>query len=120
MVTSWDGMTYIIDQYQNFVRFKLEDRVCLFIAGHYALSPGQNKPCLIYVTFNDQIIVFNNLKSLEKIPALSLLGIMKDEFEKINTFKPNPNTGKIWSYSANTRDVNALGRLVAARASRSR
>jgi hypothetical protein len=95
VVTSWDGMTYIIDQYQNFVRFKLEDRVCLFIAGHYALSPGQNKPCLIYVTFNDQIIVFNNLKSLEKIPALSLLGIMKDEFEKINSFKPNPNTD--WS-----------------------
>jgi hypothetical protein len=97
VVTSWDGMTYIIDQYQNFIRFKLEDRVCLFIAGHYALTPGENKPCLIYVTFNDQIIVFNKLQSLQKIPALSLLSQMKDEFEKINCFKPNPNTGTLFN-----------------------
>lgn len=30
---SWDGMTYIIDQLQNVVKFKFDESVCAFTAG---------------------------------------------------------------------------------------
>jgi hypothetical protein len=30
---SWDGMTYIVDQLQNVVKFKFEESVCAFTAG---------------------------------------------------------------------------------------
>jgi hypothetical protein len=30
---AWDGMTYIVDQHLNFVRFQFPDRVCAFTAG---------------------------------------------------------------------------------------
>jgi hypothetical protein len=32
-VSSWDGMTYIVDYNQNYLRYKFEDRVNTFIAG---------------------------------------------------------------------------------------
>jgi hypothetical protein len=31
-------------------------------AGHFALLPGVNVPCLFYVNFNDEIFVYYNLE----------------------------------------------------------
>ena len=35
VVCGWDGMTYIVDQQQNIVRYLFEEAVCAFCAGKF-------------------------------------------------------------------------------------
>ena len=60
---SWDGLTYIVDQSRDSVRFKFEEPVSAFIAGHYTLSPSEpDVKCLVYVTFNNSIYLYYNIE----------------------------------------------------------
>jgi len=64
VVCSWDGTTYLIDQEMNLVEFQFEDQVSAFTAGKYAIGQGKSVPCLIYVTFFDEIFVYHNITSM--------------------------------------------------------
>jgi len=86
---AWNGMTYIIDQQRNMVRFRFPERVCTFYAGEYAVhAGGANEPCLVYVTFNDRIFVYYNL-GLDRIGASNLLEAMQDDFQHYRVLKEN-------------------------------
>ncbi|CAH1785778.1 unnamed protein product [Owenia fusiformis] len=62
VVCSWDGQTYIVNHSKEVARFQFEDNIAAFCAGHYALSDEKNVPCLIYVTFSQQILVYYNMQ----------------------------------------------------------
>lgn len=53
---SWEGHTYILDQYKNAIRFQTQDPVADFCAGLYKLDMTKEAvPCLIYATFNNTV-----------------------------------------------------------------
>ncbi|XP_028405156.1 KICSTOR complex protein ITFG2-like isoform X2 [Dendronephthya gigantea] len=59
---SWSGETFIMDQYENIVNFKLGQDISAFCAGFYSRDPGVAKPCLVYVMFNNRIRLYWNVK----------------------------------------------------------
>eukprot|EP00126_Sphaerothecum_destruens_P009881 Sdes_comp20617_c0_seq1m15685 len=59
---AWDGMTYISDIQGNVVNFQLGSDVSAFAAGFYGLnSISKNIPCVIYVTFQSEIVIYYNI-----------------------------------------------------------
>lgn len=54
---SWDGLTYILDQNKNSVRFHLDESVQAFECGYYSLS-SDSPPvtCFVYVTFRNKVV----------------------------------------------------------------
>ncbi|CAG8529988.1 22369_t:CDS:10 [Cetraspora pellucida] len=75
---TWNGNTYIIDRDFNVVKFEFEGRVCAFAAGQYAVVPGCNVPCFIYVDFEDHITVYHNLRVNTK-PVQNFMEVMNDQ-----------------------------------------
>lgn len=54
---SWEGYTYILDQYKNAIRFQTPEPVADFCAGLYKLKMTPKPvPCLIYATFHNKVI----------------------------------------------------------------
>jgi hypothetical protein len=51
-----------MDQYENIVNFKLGQEISAFCAGSYSRIPGESNPCLVYVTFNNRIRLYWNVK----------------------------------------------------------
>ncbi|CAG8448765.1 11915_t:CDS:2, partial [Dentiscutata heterogama] len=93
---TWNGNTYIIDLDFNVVKFEFEGRVCAFAAGKYAVTPGYNIPCFIYVDFEDHITVYHNLLIDTKPQLLSIdpcqyspqiAGIFQQCLYKLDTYK---------------------------------
>ena len=56
VVCAWDGFTCIVNHAGNVVKFDLGQEVCAFLVGNYAVRPGENVPCLIYVTLTESDI----------------------------------------------------------------
>lgn len=78
VVGTLDGTTYILDHQRNAVKFRFEDRCRAFTAGHYSVSPGKSRPCLFFVTYNDEIIVYHKL-GISSVPIPSLYSMTKSE-----------------------------------------
>jgi len=85
---AWDGMTYIVDQEQNVVKFKFEESVCAFYAGLYSIDLGKQSPCFIYVTLENEIIVYYNIK-LQSLKTRTLIGEMKNYIDDFYSLKEN-------------------------------
>ena len=51
-----------MDQYENIVNFKLGQDISAFCAGSYSRTPSESSPCLVYVTFNNRIRLYWNVK----------------------------------------------------------
>ncbi|CAB4389616.1 unnamed protein product [Rhizophagus irregularis] len=83
VVCAWNGCTYVIDHDFNVVKFEFEGRVCAFAAGQYAITPGHNVNCFLYVDFEDQITVYYNLRINTK-PVTNFMEIMRDQFDKFD------------------------------------
>lgn len=85
---AWDGLTCIVDMKGNVVRFDLGQEVCGFIAGMYAVVPGKNVPCLIYVTLTEseinpsKILVYYDIKLNTVAPPPSLATMLAPELIK--------------------------------------
>ncbi|XP_069849045.1 KICSTOR complex protein ITFG2-like isoform X1 [Dipodomys merriami] len=77
---AWDGQTYIIDHNRAVVRFQVDENVRAFCAGLYACKEGGNSPCLVYVTFNQKIYVYWEVR-LERMESTSLLKLLEAEPE---------------------------------------
>ena len=59
---AWNGTTYLVDGHLNVAQFQFPERVCAFCCGEFRIVPGTPQvPCLIYVTFNDEIYVYYNI-----------------------------------------------------------
>lgn len=53
---SWDGLTYILDQEKNSVRFQFDEPVQSFYSGYYSVeSNSAPVTCFVYVTFRDKV-----------------------------------------------------------------
>ncbi|CAG8484124.1 19003_t:CDS:10 [Dentiscutata erythropus] len=78
---TWNGNTYIIDLDFNMVKFEFEGRVCAFAAGKYAVTPGCNIPCFIYVDFEDHITVYHNLL-IDTKPVRNFVELMNDQVDQ--------------------------------------
>lgn len=74
VVGTLDGTTYIFDEARNAVKFRFEDRCRAFVAGLYAVAPGKMRPCLFYVTYNDEITVYHKL-GIKTVPVPSLYAV---------------------------------------------
>ncbi|XP_055973842.1 KICSTOR complex protein ITFG2 [Sorex fumeus] len=72
---AWDGQTYIIDQSRTVVRFQVDENIRAFCAGLYACKEGHNSPCLVYVTFNQKIYVYWEVR-LERMESTNLLKVL--------------------------------------------
>ncbi|CAI8001739.1 KICSTOR complex protein ITFG2 [Geodia barretti] len=72
---AWDGMTYIVDQKRNVVKFNFGENVCAFSAGKYGCE-GRDVPCLVYTTFHGQIFIYRNV-TLPSIPSTNMLQSLK-------------------------------------------
>ncbi|RIA86729.1 hypothetical protein C1645_807668 [Glomus cerebriforme] len=83
VVCAWNGCTYVIDHDFNVVKFEFEGRVCAFAAGQYAITPGHNVNCFLYVDFEDQITVYYNLRINTK-PVTNFIEIMRGQFNKFD------------------------------------
>lgn len=57
---AWDGKTYIVDEDRNYLRFKFDEAVSAFAAGNYYFD-GRHHPSLLYATFNNQVILYNDV-----------------------------------------------------------
>ena len=77
---TWDGQTYIIDHRKNVVKFASGQHVMAFLAGRYAVSPGHNSPCLVYVTFSGQVVIYWDLMHAFDAPCGNLIGVMNSSF----------------------------------------
>jgi len=108
-------MTYIVDQQQNIVKFKVDDRVNAFTAGLYtiqkensslsmedlslrgSLSRGQSliEPVLVYVTINSEIWLYYNV-TLPSIRATTLIALMKDSVSKYYALKEDQSS-LVWT-----------------------
>jgi hypothetical protein len=79
----FSGLTYIIDRDLNVAQFQFPERICAFTAGSYALTPGHNEPCLVYVNFNDEIFLYYNLEKTSIAPFSfeQVMRSMCDEYE---------------------------------------
>ncbi|CAL1269142.1 unnamed protein product [Larinioides sclopetarius] len=69
---AWDGQTYMVNQRKQSVRFQFEHSVSAFAAGKYGVSPGNNMPALVYVTYNNRIYVYYDIM-LPSFPIHSFL-----------------------------------------------
>ena len=78
-VCAWDGQTYIIDHHKNVVKFTFGENVMAFLAGSYAVSPGHNCPCLVYVTFTNRVVLYWDLH-LSNMSSNTLIGTMNSSF----------------------------------------
>ncbi|GBC09005.1 hypothetical protein RclHR1_08540004 [Rhizophagus clarus] len=83
VVCAWNGCTYVIDHDFNVVKFEFEGRVCAFAAGQYAITPGHNVNCFLYVDFEDQITVYYNLRINTK-PVTNFMEIMRDQLDRFD------------------------------------
>lgn len=83
VISSWDGMTYIIDQSGNCIQTKFNDRIRAFTAGHYSPSSKQTYPCLVYLTFSDQMFIYYNI-GIHLIQANSLTSYMETQIHEIH------------------------------------
>jgi hypothetical protein len=81
IVGTLDGTTYIFDQQRHAVKFRFEDRCRAFAAGLYAVAPGKMRPCLFFVTYNDEIIVYHKL-GIRSVPIPSLYSVTKSEISE--------------------------------------
>lgn len=54
---AWNGKTYIIDEERNYLRFKFDEAVSAFTAGNYHFD-GDHHACLVYATFDNQIVLY--------------------------------------------------------------
>lgn len=77
---TWDGQTYIIDNLKNVVKFAFGENVMAFLAGSYAVNPGQNSPCLVYVTFSNQVVIYWDVMHASNAPSNNLIGVMNSSF----------------------------------------
>lgn len=77
---AWDGQTYIIDHNRTVVRFQVDENIRAFCAGLYACKEGHNSPCLVYVTFNQKIYVYWEVR-LERMDSTNLLQMLEAEPE---------------------------------------
>ncbi|KAG8432197.1 hypothetical protein GDO86_016731, partial [Hymenochirus boettgeri] len=77
---AWDGQTYIIDHKRMVLRFQVEENVSAFCAGHYACKGEQNRPCLVYVGFNQKIYIYWAVM-LERIESSNLIRVMEGNGE---------------------------------------
>lgn len=67
--TTWDGITYVIDQDKNVVCFNLQERISTTYVGHYSLNARQPPVlCLFFVTFTDKIYVYYNVEVTSVAP----------------------------------------------------
>ncbi|KAI4472029.1 integrin alpha repeat domain-containing [Holotrichia oblita] len=89
VVCSWDGHTYILDQYKNTVRFQLDESVQVFETGYYTLIPGNNPvTCFVYITFRNKILLYfdiplKHMVSKKFEPILSKLSdVIEDTDDK--------------------------------------
>lgn len=59
---TWAGSTYFIDQKDfSIVKFDFHDQVSAFLVGKYAIAPGRNVTCLVYVTLNDEVYIYSDV-----------------------------------------------------------
>lgn len=58
---AWNGTTFLVDGQLNVAQFQFPERVCAFRCGDFCISPGVQIPCLVYVTFNDEIYIYYNI-----------------------------------------------------------
>lgn len=71
VVCAWNGKTYIIDEERNYLRFKFDEAVSAFTAGNYHFD-GKDHECLVYATFNNQIVLYYDV-ILDQIRPMYLL-----------------------------------------------
>ena len=57
-----NGETFIMDQYENVVNFSFGQDISAFCAGFFSRDDGESEPCLVYVTFNNRIRLYWNVK----------------------------------------------------------
>jgi hypothetical protein len=105
VAASWDGMTYIFDQRANCVEFQVEERVAAFVAGDFSITKGNRVPCLAFVTFSDQILLYYNLP-LKSIPVKSLVSQIGEQFDSCRNTKIDK--GGPWTRSEQARLVKSL------------
>lgn len=81
---AWNGKTYIIDEERNYLRFKFEEAISAFMAGNYYFD-GQDHACLVYATFNNEIVVYYDVVSEPISPSYLLEEIDNPEhFETLS------------------------------------
>ncbi|CAG8530971.1 1123_t:CDS:10 [Ambispora gerdemannii] len=101
---AWNGSTYVIDHEFNVVNFEFESRVCAFAAGKYAITPGYNVPCFMYVDFEDNIYVYFNIQINTK-PMLNFGEVMRDvdinKYEELLKFYYKEYEQEIEAFSPN-------------------
>jgi len=55
------------------------------LLGQYAITPGNNVNCFLYVDFEDQITVYYNLRINTK-PVTNFMEIMRGQFNQVGIF----------------------------------
>lgn len=80
-ISTWDGMTYIIDIHKNNVKFNFRDRICSFISGNYSVEDQKQELCIFYVTFNDKIFMYSDLR-LDSIPIFTMIEMVETKASK--------------------------------------
>ena len=90
VVCSSDGVTYIADLQQNIFKFKFVENVMSFGAGNFAVTPRNNVPCLVYVTFSNRVIIYHSISQTRM--SSSNLSVVISENEKYQGLVENVNT----------------------------
>lgn len=98
IISSWDGMTYVIDQRGNSIQAKFHDRIRAFTAGYFSPTETQTFPCLVYLTFSDQLIVYYNL-AMQKIETQTVVSSMKNQIDEIQRLEEEVNNNEEWDVS---------------------
>jgi hypothetical protein len=78
---------------------------CNACAGKYATNAGYNDSCLVYVTFNDRIIVYHNLE-LERVATSNVLAALQEDFQHSPALNEMRTNKQHWSFEEQTSIIH--------------
>jgi hypothetical protein len=81
-ISTWDGITYILDSNKNIVCYNFKQRISTFYVGLFSTEPNKHKSCIFYVTFNENITMFYDVE-ISQIQTFFLLEKLKNENKKL-------------------------------------
>lgn len=87
VVTSWDGMIFIINYKFQHVKFKFDESIAAFKTGMFCRDIEQPpKPSFVFVTHNDEIIIYCDV-SMKSLSSPNLIDVLKENMQEFNLLK---------------------------------
>ncbi|KAG8175713.1 hypothetical protein JTE90_022465, partial [Oedothorax gibbosus] len=83
---AWDGLTYMVNQQKQSVRFQFDGPVTTFTCGKYSVIPGTSVNVFVYATFQNRVYIYYDVH----LPRFRIHNFLEttQSHEEINSLLP--------------------------------